>query len=385
VLVTAQLAISMVLVVSAGLLIHTLWQLSNVRLGVRAEKVTAASVVLGAHRYRSDADRYAFVQRLELALRRLPGAGAIAVADSLPPLVAQTGLMYSSIAVDGRRVAGNRPGGVVLHRRVTPGYFRALGIPLLRGRGFTDSNPHGAVLSDRLARRLFPDGDPVGHAIQPAGWRHSYTVVGVAGDVKNAGLTAEDGPEMYLPYSAGEPAPRFVSAAVESSAQPALVAKLLRDEIRLIDPSIPVTVETFADRIRTLNQRARFNAWLLSLFALIALALAATGVYAVLAFLVSQRLREIGLRIALGATPRRVVGWILSYAMRWTVAGILLGAAGAVAATRQIRSLLFQVSPADPWSFGAVAIVLVLAAMCAAYVPARRAARVDPAMTLRQE
>ncbi len=384
-LVTAQLAISVVLVTCAGLLIHTLWELASVRLGVRTENRVTASAVLGTHRYRNAADRYAFIERLEKGLERLPGVSAAAIADALPPLSTNAGFMYSSIAVDGQRVPGNRPGGVVQQRHVTPAYFRALGIPLLRGRAFTPREEGAAILSDRLARRLFPKQDPVGHKIQPAGWRQGYTVIGVAANVKNAGLTAEDAPELYLPFDSRDGTSRFVSAVVESSANAKLIARLMRGEIRSIDPTLPVKLETFNERIRTLNERPRFNTLLLAFFAAIAVGLAATGVYGVLAFLVSQRVREIGLRMAVGADRARVLGWILSYALRWAAAGILLGAAGALLATRQIRSLLYRVSPLDPWTFAGVVIVLAVVAVCAAYVPARRAAAVDPAVALRME
>ena len=159
----------------------------------------------------------------------------------------------------------------------------------------------------------------------------------------------------------------------------------MSDEIRAIDPTLPVTVEPFDSRIAQLNQRPRFNAALLAFFALIGLLLASLGVYGVLAFLVSQRVREIGVRMALGATRGRILGWILSYAMSWAAVGLALGAAGAYAAARQLRSMLYGVTPADPWTFSAVAILLAAVAAAAAYIPARRAAALDPAITLRQE
>ena len=388
-LVTAQLAISVVLVVSAGLLIHTLRELGSIRLGVRSEGAVAASAVLGQHRYRTSAERYAFLERLESGLRRLPGVSAVAVADEVPPLAAGLPFMFGSISVDGQKPSGQGPGGMVTERHITPEYFQALDIRMLRGRAFAaadmDSPQGDVILSERLARRLFPAQDPLGHTVKPTGWPKTYTVVGVAANVKNAGLTAEDAPEMYLPFDRAQGTSRFVTAIVRSTAGPSLVARLAGDEIRAIDPTLPVTIEPYATRLAQLNQRPRFNATLLGFFALIGLLLAALGVYGVLAFLVSQRVREIGVRMALGATRGRILVMVLSYAMSWTAAGLLLGGAGAYAAARQLRSMLYGVTPADPWTFSAVALLLAVVAAVAAYVPARRAAMLDPAITLRQE
>ena len=392
-LVTAQLAISVFLAASAGLLLHSLRELSAIHLGVRSDAVATASAVLSPPRYRTAADRYAFVEQLESRLRQLPGVSAAAVADELPPLTAGIGFMYGSISVDGRPSAAGTPsaapGGRVNERHITPGYFRALGIPLLRGRSFAASEMNSAqgaaILSERLARRLFPNQDPLGHTVKPTGWPKTYTVVGVAADVRNAGLTAEDVPELYVPYDSAQAAPRFVSAAVRTAARPALAARLIRDEISALDPALPATAGPFEDRIALLNARPRFHAALLSLFAGIGVLLAALGVYGVLAFLVSQRTREIGVRMALGATRARIVAWILSYVMSWTMLGLVLGAAAAWAAARQFRSMLYAVTPADPWTFAAVVLLLAAVSGVAAGIPARRAAALDPAATLRQD
>jgi predicted permease len=388
-LVTAQLAISVVLVVSAGLLIHTLRELGSIQLGVRTEGAVTASAVLGQHRYRGSPERYAFIQRLEGGLRRLPGVTAVAVADEIPPLAAGLPFMLGSIGVDGQRPNGQGAGGMVNERHITPQYFQALGIQMLRGRPFApadmDSTQGAAILSERLARRLFPAQDAIGHTVKPTGWPKTYSVVGVAANVKNAGLLAEDAPEMYLPFDSAQGTSRFVTALVRSAASPDRIAHLVGDEIRAIDPTLPVTVEPYDSRVAQLNERPRFNAMLLSLFALIGLLLAALGVYGVLAFLVSQRVREIGVRMALGATRGRILVWILSYAMSWAAVGIVLGTAAGYAAARQIHSLLYGVTPADPWTFSTVALLLAAVAAFAAYIPARRAATLDPAITLRQE
>jgi predicted permease len=345
--------------------------------------------VLGQHHYRYSAERYTFVRRLEDGLRRLPGVSTVAVADQIPPLAAGQPFMYASIAVDGRRLPDQGPGGQVNERHITPQYFAALGIPLLRGRPFApsdmDSAQGVAILSDRLARRLFPEQDAIGHTVKPTGWPKTYTVVGVAANAKNAGLLAEDAPEMYLPFDSAQGTSRFVSAVVRAAANPTLTARLVADEVRAIDATLPVAVEPYDSRVAQLNERPRFNAALLAFFALIGLLLASLGVYGVLAFLVSQRVREIGVRMALGATRGRILGWILSYAMGWAAVGLVLGTAGAYVAARQLRSMLYGVTPADPWTFAAVPVLLAVVAALAAYFPARRAATLDPAITLRQE
>ena len=388
-LVTAQLAIAVFLLAAAGLLVHTLHELSGIALGVRTDGAVTLSAVLGPPKYRTAADRYAFVERLEKDLRRAPGVSSVGVADELPPLTAGIGIMYGSIGVDGRPPAAKGPGGNVNLRHVTPEYFRALGIPLVRGRAFLPADMDSAqgivILSDRLARRLFGGQDTVGHSIKPAGWPKTYEVVGVAADVKNGGLLAEDAPEIYLPYDRTQGAPRFVSAIVRSAGGPATIARVMGDEVRAIDPTLPVTVGSFDDRIARLNARPRFDAALLSLFAAIGVVLAALGIYGVLAFLVSQRAREIGVRMALGATRGGIVKWVLSYVMSWSAVGLALGAALAFAAARQFRAILYGVGPADPWTFAAVVVLLAAVSALAAYVPARRAATLDPAATLRHD
>lgn len=388
-LVTAQLAISVVLVTSAGLLMHSLLELGKIRIGIETDRVTTASLVLGDHHFRTPPDRYSFVEQLEKQLRRLPGVEGVALADEIPPLAPGTPFMYSSIAVDGRPLPGGEPGGMVNERHITPEYFRTLGIPMLRGRPFAPAEQNSAegvaILSDRLARRLFPNGDPLGHTVKPRGWPKTYKVVGVAANVKNAGLIPEDAAEMYLPFDAAQGTSRFVSVVVRSTAARDLITQSIREEIRALDPTLPARIEPLDNRIGRLNERSRFNAVLLSFFAAVGVVLAALGVYGVLAFLISQRVREIGVRMALGATRGTIARWIFSYALRWTVAGLALGVAGAIAAARQFRSMLYGVSPTDPWTLAALVLVLACVGAAAAYVPARRAAALDPAVTLRQE
>lgn len=241
------------------------------------------------------------------------------------------------------------------------------------------------ILSQMLATRLFPNEDPVGKHIQLVdGARH--TVVGVAADVRSGGLKYAVEPEYYVAARHNvEDARRASTVIARSPLDPRAVAEWIRSEIHGVDATLPVEVDTMQAQMSKLADRPRFNAVLLGLFAGIGLLLAAIGLYGVMSFLVAQRVPEIGVRMALGATPGSVAKLVLSQAARWTIAGALVGIAGSIAAARLLGSLLFQVPKNDPWSLGGAVGLLVAIALMAAWLPARRAARVDPAVALRSE
>ncbi len=394
-LVGAQLAISLVLLTCAGGLLQSLWNRQAVWLGMRTDHVVTARLVLGS-RYRQPAARAAFYERLEARLARVPGVETVALADSLPP-----GGVPRSQPIFAPRVRGKQPfddgtPGIVVWRAVTPAYFRALGIPILRGRAFTedDRGPEARpiILSAAYARRLFGDANPIGSqmcryqgdARNPTMW---YTIIGVAADVRNSGLTDRNDPEYYLVRRRGaaayEDAPLESAVIVRGSNRS--LAAFLRTEIAALDPALPAIFRTFDRHVGELAARPRFQAWLLALFASIGLLLAAFGVSGLVSFLVAQREREFGLRLTLGATRARILGMILADALRWTTGGLMLGLAGAAAAAHSLRSLLFHVSPSDPAAYVAAAAVLTSLSLLAAFVPARRIVRLDPAAALRHE
>ena len=395
VLVATQIAISLVLLTGAGLLLRSLWNLMNVPLGMRTSNVLTASLVLGQQRYSQPAQQQAFFEQLEARLQGLPGIEALAISDSLPPGGATRTTIYSLIEVEGRPPAAEGTGGMVIWRAVTPGYFSALAVPVVRGRAFQDSdlNPseNSVILSSALSARLFQGEDAVGRRIRPGRSGTWLTVVGIAGNVLNAGLNAPSDPEYYIPRKRVGPAAadqamsglsRRASLILRSPLDPAAIGEWVRKEVAGLDPTLPVTLETLPQRVAQLTARPRFNAWMLGLFSALALCLSAFGLYGVMAFLVAQRTPEIGVRMALGATPGIIAKLVLFEAARWTLAGVAFGLLGSWFASRWLNSLLFQVSARDPLNVGATLLVLIAVSLVAAWIPSRRAARVDPCVAL---
>jgi len=274
-----------------------------------------------------------------------------------------------------------------------------MGIPMRRGLPFTevdrDAGAYSVVLSESLARLMFPGEDPLGKHIQRGPQGQWFTVVGVAADARNAGLEKKSGPEYYfvrksmpdLMWANQEPPLgwRGAVAVIRTAVDPKPAASELRAVFASLDPTMPVEVSTMGDRLARGTGRPRFQALLLASFAVIGVLLAAIGLAGVMSFLVAQRRREIGVRMALGASPGSIVKLTLGFAARSTLAGLVIGGAGAYVATRWLRAQLFQVTPGDPRPLMAAVVLLVIVALLAAAGPARRAARVDPMTTLRAE
>jgi hypothetical protein len=274
---------------------------------------------------------------------------------------------------------------LVVIRQVTPGYFSTLQIPLRRGRLFTEDDRRGGgvtILDETLAGRLFPGQDPLGQRIRSGntGWME---VIGVAGNVRNAGIQQSPDPEFYMVKRHAAEDGRAANTAVMVA--PAGLAGAIREEFRQVDPRLTVQIDTLDDRVRQLQARPRFQTLLLGGFAGAGLLLAAIGIYGVIALLVAQRTPEIGVRMALGATPGAIGGLVLGQAGRWLAAGTVLGLAGAAGAVRYLESQLFGTAPTAPVPLVAAVVLLGVAALAAAWVPARRAARVDPVQALRYE
>jgi predicted permease len=276
-------------------------------------------------------------------------------------------------------------------RAVTPDYFSALAIPILEGRGFRQEDrlptENPIMVSETLARELFAGESAVGKQLRlfkdPGPWR---TVVGVAANVKNDGLATSGDPEFYLPWK-NDPLINLHAGyvIVRTRMNSASVASWMRSETGSLDATLPVSIETMSQRVGKLTERPRFNALLLCLFAGIAVLLAAVGIYGVIGFLVVERRREIGVRLALGATPQSILKMVLSSVARCTIGGALLGLLGAWFCTRLLESLLFEARAHDPVVFGVAISALVAVALFAAWIPARRAMRVDPMIALRYE
>jgi predicted permease len=389
-LVAAQICASLVLLTGASLLLRSLWNLQNQPLGMRTGSVLAATITLGQKSYGEPASQLAFFEELERRLRRIPGVTQLALSDSTPLSGTARSTIFSVIDVAGRPRSAEGTGGMVTWRAVTPGYFAALGVPILRGRGFQeedrDPQRNAVILSDALARRMFRGEDPLGKQIQPGRSGPWRTVIGVAGNVKNSPLMEPDDPEYYIVRKhSPEPFGRTATAILSGPIDPTALAHWVRATVSALDPTLPVNMETLDQRAGKLAERPRFNAWLLGLFAGMGLLLAAIGLYGVISFLVAQRTQEIGVRMALGATPGAIARLVLGHAARWTFAGAALGIVGSLFTARLLEAMLFHVSARDPWILAAAVAALWATAMLAAWVPSRRAARVDPMQALRQE
>jgi putative ABC transport system permease protein len=392
-LVAGQIAGSVMLLAGAGLLLRSLWKMESVPVGFEAERLVTAGFSLSQYRYPEMAQQMAFFEQVEQRLSRIPGAGVLGLSDTLPPSGRRLATFYASIEVPGRPGTAKGTGGMVGYRMVTPNYFPALGIQILRGRGFTeqDRSPAGTpvVLSEALSAKLFPDEDAVGKIMRfstlsrQGPWR---TIVGVASNVKNNGLTSDGDPEFYIPWKEdGETYVARAYVSIRTSLSSATLVPWVRSEIAGIDPTVPVEFTTMTARVSRLRQRPRFDAILLMLFAGIGVVLASLGIYGVVSFFVSQRTQEIGVRLALGATPKNILGMVLVNMAKWVAAGAVLGLVGAWFCGRLLESLLFQVRARNPLLLGLAVMILLAVAFLAAWIPARRATRVDPMVALRYE
>jgi putative ABC transport system permease protein len=391
ILVVAEIAISIVLLASAGSLLRSLWMLQNVPTGMETENVLTEEISLGSHNYREAAQQFAFFTDLETRLKRLPGVISVALSDSIPPAGQMRSTILAAVEVAGRQALAEGTGGPVGWRAVTPDYFSALAIPIIEGRAFREEDrlptENPIILGETLARKLFPGESAVGKQLRlfktPGRWR---TVVGVAANVKNDGLTTNGDPEFYLPWK-NDPLIdlRAGYVIVRTRMNPMSVASWMRGETGSLDATVPLTIETMSQRVGKLTERPRFNAMLLCLFAGIAVLLAAVGIYGVIGFLVVERTREIGVRLALGATPQNILKLVLSSVARCTIGGAMLGLLGAWFSTRLMESLLFEARAHDPIVFGLAIFALVAVALFAAWIPARRAMRVEPMIGLRYE
>jgi putative ABC transport system permease protein len=382
VLVVGEVAVALVLLAGAGLMLRSFERLRSVDPGFRAGGVLTARVFF-SRQIPPPAELVAHYERIFGRLRSLPGVIAAGGSTSLPPNLIQRA---DSFAIEGRPAPEPGRAPTAIYIPVTADYFRALGAPLLRGRCFEDADamnaPAVAMINQSLARRHFVGEEAVGRRLSVSGV--SRTIVGVVGDVKYEGLHGDAGQQIYVPY-AQSPFPGLY-AVIRAAGDPLALAPAVRDAIRAVDPgSAALNVRTMEDVLSGSISTPRFHTVLLSLFGAVALFLAAIGVYGVMAYSVAQRTREIGIRMALGAEAANVLTMILREGLGLVGAGLVIGIVGALLATRALAGLLFQVEPHDPLTLGLVGLVLLLVALLACYVPARRATRVDPMVALRYE
>ena len=389
--VAIQIGLTFALIGSSMLLLRSLWNMQNLALGFDADRVLSASITLNNARYPKPDQQVAFFERVLQDASNTPGTVAAALSDSLPPSGQMRSMVYAAIEVEGRPLPRQGTGGMIPWRSVTPGYFEALRIPIVRGRGFTKEDRASAarvmIVSESLARKLFPNEDALGKRLRPGlGDQVWHTVVGIARDVRNGGITTPADPEFYMLRRTSERDAMRRSFLVFRTQMPsASAAAYIRERIGVIDRELPVTIATMNERVSQLSARPRFTAFLLVAFGALAMLLAAVGLAGVAGYLVTERTRDIGVRMAVGATPANVRSEVLSEAARWVLAGTALGAFMSAGTARLISSFLFGVIPADPWAWSATMFVLAIVSGLAVLRPANRAARIDPMVALRSE
>jgi putative ABC transport system permease protein len=388
-LVVVEIALSLVLMTGAVLLLRSYHALQGVDLGFERHGVLAVRLSLPEIGYREPSARARFFQELLERLAALPGVEAVGSAEGIP----FSGWdVQASVSVEGQPP---RPRGqeVVSHYQfVTPGYFRAIGVPLLRGRPLTAADRSSEALvvlvNESFARTVFPGEDPLGRRVKvggPDGSDPFATIVGVLRDFRHYDLSEPMGPAMYYPYLV---APRLSQTVVlrTSRHDPMALLPAVRAAIRGLDPDVPAyDVQTFEQVIGRSLWQQRLQGGTLGVFAGLALLLAAVGLYGVVAYTVGQRRREIGVRVALGATRGQVVGGVVGEGARLALRGVALGLLVALLVAPLLSELLYEVRPTDPWSYLGVAAVLAAVAMLASAVPALRASRVEPQTALRTD
>lgn len=386
-LVVTELALSVVLLVAGGLLVRSVTLLARTPPGFDPKGVLTFELTTSGERYKQPGAVRAAYRELWERLERLPGVQAAGGSSSLP----FSGMAsWGPVTVEGRVPPAGERFLNVDERVVSGRYFEAMRIPLRAGRLFdatdTPERPKAVVVDDRLAA-YWPGGDAVGKRISLGDLATTpvwATVVGVVGRVKQDGLDQDPRPALYLAQS--QHVGRAMQAVVRTAGDPLALAGAVEREVRALDPGLPVyRVLTMERRVAGSLARQLFTMRLLGLFAGVALALAAVGVYGVMAYLVSSGTRELGVRMALGASPRAILGLVLSHGMALAGAGLAVGLVLAVALSRVMGSLLFGIGSADPWTLGPVALLMGLVALLASAVPAWRAARVDPVDSLRAE
>jgi predicted permease len=393
-LVVAEIAISLVLLLSAGLLIKSFSRLQEVRPGFESENLLAVRLSLPKTRYANRDALISFDDQLQPLLEGLPGVSAVGAVSALPLSGTRASIEFT---IEGRPSPQNEV-WMSDYRIASTGYFRAMKIPLLRGREFSEQDKAHttpvAIISETLARRFWPDGDPVGARISIDDNNQGprpVEIVGVVGDVKHLSLEDEPTPHLYLPLrQLHEDGVVWMTNnqywLIRSSVSPLSLASAVQREIRKVDPDVPASnIKTMEQYLSTSVSPRRFNLWLLTVFAAAALVLATVGIYGVMSYSVAQRTREIGVRMALGAQRSDIFRMVVGHGMLLAVTGLAAGLVGALALSRLMGGLLYQVSTTDPATYILLTLFLLLVTLVACLVPARRATKVDPIVALRYE
>jgi putative ABC transport system permease protein len=382
-LLVAEVALSLMLLLGAGVLVRSLVRLQAIEPGFDPDGLTIFTVALLPAGYPQPADVVRGFDRITDRLRATPGVQSVAAVNGLP--LGPSENVFNFARTD-RPAPEPGTAPIALYRVVDPPYFATMGIPIVAGRAFTAADRDGAqpavIINRRMADRFWPGEDPIGQLIRVSNSEQPRQIVGVAADVRSQSLTELPNPEMYVPEA--QAANRALTLVVRSGLPAGQILTAAREAVRQIDPKLPlIRPGTERALVDAELARPRFNLLLLGLFAGVAIALAAVGIYGVVAYAVAQRRREIGVRIALGASGSEVVRMVLRDGMKPVAAGLVLGTAGALAIGRVMAGLLYQVEPNDPATLAAAAVVLLAVSVFACFVPARRAARIAPADALR--
>ncbi|MEA2205273.1 MAG: putative transport system permease protein [Blastocatellia bacterium] len=387
--VVVELAVALILLMGAGLLIKTFWNLRSVEPGFSTQRLVTMRIELPESRYKEVDTQMRFRSQMLEDVKTLPGVQAALISEL--PLSGDS--LNHDFVIDNRPHIdpGDEPS--LESRSVMGDYFRTMKIPLLAGRDFdsrdfSENAPLVGIANAEMVRQYFPNEDPLGKRMR---WARNpkvewITIVGVVGDVKHFGLDLPEQPGLYSPYSQAQPWKRWMTLVARTESDPGAMTQAIKRQIWKVDAQLPVTkVLTMQDVAATSFAARRFNMSLLAMFAVLALVLAAVGIYGVMSYAVTQRTQEIGIRMALGAQVFDVVKLVVQNGMALAFIGVAIGVAGAFALTRLMTTLLFGVTPTDAMTFTVVPLCLLVVALIACYLPARRAAKVDPLEALRYE
>ncbi len=384
-LVISEVAFSLVLLVGAGLMINSFVRLLNVDPGIRPQNVLTAQVTLTRSKYMTDQQMSGYFKELIERVEQVHGIESVGAISHLP---LTHSMAETAFSIEGRPQAEGE--SMLTNFGVaSPNYFRSMGIAFIDGRDFTEYDREGApgvaIINESLARRFFADENPLGKLISISlGDPTAREIVGVVGDVKHSGPGKQSGPEVYLPYT--QLALPRMNLVVRAQSNPTSYAAAIKSQARAVDKDQPIaSITTMEEYLSQSLARPRLNAFLFAVFSILALALAATGIYGVMSFSMAQRTREIALRMALGATPGKVLKLVVGQWMLLCIAGIAIGLGASLALTRYLSTQLFGIAPTDPATMAAASLLLIAVAFVASYIPARWATKVDPMVALRHE
>src|SRR5580692_9958957 len=391
VLIVSQIAFSFMLLIGAGLMLRSLYKLQQVNPGFVTQHVFAMRTTFSFSKYGTNEQFAEIVKKLLDRVQSEPGVVSAAVSSGYPlePEVISAGSNAFSgpFRIQGRDLGAGEAPPVGGQFSVSPGYLQTLGIPLKEGRNFTDTDAPKSelvvMINEAMKRQFWPNEDPVGKRVSGDNGEHWATIIGVVGDVREFGLNHAPSPEFFLPESQGANPSALL---IKTAAEPGSIARQITRAVHEVDPQAAVTHAMTLEQARYESMASpRVTTTLLGLFAALALLIAASGIGGIMALTVSQRVREIGIRIALGAQPSGILKMILGHGLLLASIGLAIGVAGALSLKGLVKSLLFGVAPADPVTFAVVGMVLGGVALLASYVPARRAASIDPIDALRME